>query len=139
MFKPRLLNLPEPIGEDQLFKDLSAGLIVGIIISGLGKHFVYKINGPIFFSAADKIIDAVVREGERRENVILLLRIVPAIDATAYQALLTLRVQRQRKTRLSLAELRPQPAKLLDKYSLFKAAAKVGGAAIALGRSRKAG
>lgn len=114
-----------------------------------GDYFVYEINGPFFFGAADKFIDAVVRAGERRENLILLLRSVPAMDATAYQALLSLRDQcRRHKTRLILAELRPQPAKLLEKYGFFKEAAGADGQelavpsldeAITLCRPRKAG
>ena len=83
-------------------------------------YFIYEINGPFFFGAADKFLDTVVKEGIHHDNLILLLRSVPAMDATAYQALLALRDQcRHKHTRLILAELRPQPMKLLAKYGFF--------------------
>lgn len=90
-------------------------------------YFVYEINGPFFFGAADTFLDTIVKAGIHHENLILLLRSVPAIDATAYQALLAVRDQcRHKRTRLLLAELQAQPAKMLDKYGFFKPENKKG-------------
>jgi SulP family sulfate permease len=83
-------------------------------------YFIYEINGPFFFGAADTFLDTVVKAGVHHDNLILLLRSVPAMDATAYQALLALRDQcRHKRTRLILADLRPQPLKMLEKYRFF--------------------
>lgn len=88
-------------------------------------YYIYEINGPFFFGAADKFLDTIVKSGIHDKNLILLVRSVPAIDATAYQALLSLRNQcRHKHTRLLLAELQEQPAKMLDKYGFFKETVK---------------
>lgn len=42
MLKPRLLNLPEPIGKDQLLKDLSAGLIISFL--GAAAEAIFKFG-----------------------------------------------------------------------------------------------
>jgi len=90
-------------------------------------YFVYEINGPFFFGAADKFLDTIVKAGIHDKNLILLVRSVPAIDATAYQALLSLRDQcRHKRTRLLIAELQAQPAKMLNKYGFFKQETKPG-------------
>ena len=49
---------------------------------------VYEITGPLFFGAADRVSDIVVRDFT--ECLILRMRGVPAIDSTAMNALLAL-------------------------------------------------
>ncbi|MFA6800707.1 MAG: sulfate permease [Acholeplasmataceae bacterium] len=44
---------------------------------------IYEINGPFFFGAADKFIDAINHIGEKNKLIILGLKHVPFMDATA--------------------------------------------------------
>jgi sulfate permease, SulP family len=44
---------------------------------------VYRIFGPFFFGAAEKMEDALERDGEAAARLILRMQLVPAMDATA--------------------------------------------------------
>lgn len=48
---------------------------------------VYEVNGPMFFGAADKFMDITVGEKHSINVVILRMRSVPAMDATALNTL----------------------------------------------------
>eukprot|EP01031_Cornospumella_fuschlensis_P001280 gene1280-1599_t len=48
---------------------------------------VYRIFGPFFFGAAEKMEDALLRAGGLPRVLILRLQLVPAMDATALNAL----------------------------------------------------
>lgn len=71
---------------------------------------VYEIAGPFFFGAADKFKNALATVAGKPRVLILRLRHVPAIDATALQALENL-YQRSQKmnTRLILSGVNPDP------------------------------
>ncbi|ROR29298.1 SulP family sulfate permease [Mobilisporobacter senegalensis] len=48
---------------------------------------VYEINGPMFFGAADKFMDITANEKRNKNVVIIRMRSVPAMDATALNTL----------------------------------------------------
>ena len=56
-------------------KDIPAGVVV------------YRIFGPFFFGAAEKMEDALLRSGNLPRILILRMQLVPAMDATALNAL----------------------------------------------------
>ena len=66
------LETPEQIAHG---KDIPAGVVV------------YRIFGPFFFGAAEKMEDALLRAGDLPRVLILRMQLVPAMDATALNAL----------------------------------------------------
>lgn len=75
---------------------------------------VFEINGPMFFGAAGKLMEVVQ---ETAENVVILrMRSVPAIDATAYQTLLNIyKICRANHIVLILSHVNEQPMHMLEK------------------------
>jgi SulP family sulfate permease len=75
---------------------------------------VYRIEGPFFFGAAEKLETALDRYSAVPRVVIFRMRTVPAIDATGLHALEVMLDKFQRKgTRLILSGVQPQPMKVL--------------------------
>ncbi|MCX6956443.1 MAG: sodium-independent anion transporter, partial [Verrucomicrobia bacterium] len=66
------LETPEQIAHG---KDIPEGVVA------------YRIFGPFFFGAAEKMEDALLRAGTLPRILILRLQLVPAMDATALNAL----------------------------------------------------
>ena len=84
------------------------------------KHtMVYEISGPMFFGAADKILDITIEED--MTNLILRMRSVNAIDATAINSLKTLADRcEKKKVRLILSHVNEQPMAILKKSGLYE-------------------
>ncbi len=80
---------------------------------------VYDISGPLFFGAADKILDIKVKDYTR--CLILRMRSVPAVDATAMNQLEILadKCEEQGVT-LILSHVNPQPLKTMKKSGFYK-------------------
>ncbi len=77
---------------------------------------VYRIEGPFFFGAAEKLEAALARHTALPKVVIFRMRTVPAVDATGLHALEVLLDKFQRKgTHLLLSGVQPQPMKVLFK------------------------
>ena len=75
---------------------------------------VYRIEGPFFFGAAEKLEAALERYSTVPRIVIFRMRSVPAIDATGLHALEIMREKFHRKgTQLILSGVQPQPMKVL--------------------------
>ena len=75
---------------------------------------VYRIEGPFFFGAAEKLEAALSRSDEVPRVVIFRMRNVPAIDATGLHALeITLEKFHRKHTQLILSGVQPQPMKVL--------------------------
>ena len=75
---------------------------------------VYRIEGPFFFGAAEKLDAALSRSRIDPRVVIFRMRKVPAIDATGLRALqLTLDKFQRRGTQLVLSGVQAQPMKIL--------------------------
>ena len=75
---------------------------------------VYEISGPLFFGAADKILKITLDEG--MNCVILRMRSVSAIDATAVHNLEQMYEECERKKiQLIFSHVNEQPMKVLQK------------------------
>jgi SulP family sulfate permease len=102
---------------------------------------VYRIEGPFFFGAAEKLEAALSRYADVPRVVIFRMRNVPAIDATGLHALEVMFDKFQRKsTRLIFSGVQPQPMKVLyqtgfvDKIGLDNICANID---VALVRARE--
>ncbi|MDT8409170.1 MAG: C4-dicarboxylic acid transporter DauA [Wenzhouxiangellaceae bacterium] len=80
---------------------------------------VYKINGPLFFAAADRIFSELDYRLESESGVILYLDAVPILDAGGLSALEKfIRLCRERQITLILADLQFQPLKALARAGI---------------------
>ncbi|MGB3368411.1 MAG: sulfate permease [Acidaminobacteraceae bacterium] len=80
---------------------------------------IYEINGPFFFGAADKFIEATVDFAEKTEVLIIRMRNVPSMDATATHAFKRLiRTCKSKKIKLLISEVQTQPKSVLEKSNL---------------------
>jgi SulP family sulfate permease len=98
---------------------------------------VYRIEGPFFFGAAEKLEAAVERYSTAPRVVIFRMRTVPAVDATGLHALEVMLDKFQRKhTQLILSGVQPQPMKVLynagfiDKIGLDNVCANIDSALV---------
>jgi SulP family sulfate permease len=101
---------------------------------------VYRIEGPFFFGAAEKLETALERYSTVPRIVIFRMRTVPAVDATGLHALEVMLDKFHRKgTQLVLSGVQPQPMKVLynagfiDKIGLDNVCANID---VALVRAR---
>jgi len=79
---------------------------------------VYEISGPMFFGAADKILDITFKD--YTDTLILRMRAVPAMDATAMNSLETLKAQcDKRGVRLILSHVNDQPLRVMQKAGFY--------------------
>lgn len=80
---------------------------------------VYEIGGPLFFGSADKILDITVKNYTK--CLILRMRSVPAIDATALNSLENLRKTCDKKgIRLILSHVNEQPLRAMKKSGFYE-------------------
>ncbi len=80
---------------------------------------VYEINGPMFFGIADKLLDMTL--SERDECLILRMRSVNAIDATALHSMEKLYDEcRRKKIKLILSHVNEQPYKMMEKAGFIE-------------------
>ncbi|WP_020410940.1 C4-dicarboxylic acid transporter DauA [Hahella ganghwensis] len=80
---------------------------------------VYKITGPLFFAAADRIFGELSVLSERKKGILLYLDGVPILDAGGVAALNKLISKCQRdQTRLILADLQFQPLRTMAKAKM---------------------
>ena len=83
------------------------------------KHVrVYEISGPMFFGAADKILD--IKAKEQTRCIIIRMRAVPALDATAMNALERVYKMCQKKgVTLILSHVNEQPMHAMQKSGFY--------------------
>lgn len=82
---------------------------------------VYEINGPFFFGAADKFLDSIQSLQGPSKVLIIRLRNVPVIDATAVHALDLLYDNCERSnTVLVLSEVEDRPYQVIKRVGLVK-------------------
>ncbi|MCK8058347.1 MULTISPECIES: SulP family inorganic anion transporter [unclassified Fusibacter] len=80
---------------------------------------IYEINGPFFFGAADKFLDALSQMGEKTDTLIVRMRYVSTIDATAIHALKRMiSTCKSKHIKLIVTELQAQPQAAFDKAGL---------------------
>lgn len=81
---------------------------------------VYEITGPMFFGAADKILD--IRLKDFTHCLVLRMRGVPALDATAMNALKQLHKKcRAQNVALVLSHVNEQPLDVMKKSGFYDA------------------
>ncbi len=79
---------------------------------------VYEITGPMFFGAADKILD--IRLKDFTHCLVLRMRAVPAIDATAMNSLETLYKKcKKNGVELVLSHVNSQPLEVMKKSGFY--------------------
>lgn len=82
---------------------------------------VFEITGPMFFAAADKILE--VPFDEEKKIMILRMRSVPAMDITALNSLRKLNcVCKEKGIRLMMSHVNEQPLKVMKKAGFFREA-----------------
>lgn len=80
---------------------------------------VYEISGPLFFGTADRISTITLKEYTR--CLILRMRSVPSLDATAMNALEELRKKCEKQgVRLILSHVNPQPLQVMKKSGFYE-------------------
>ncbi len=81
---------------------------------------VYEISGPLFFGAADKILDIKLKDYTR--CLILRMRAVPALDATAMNSLEQLYKKCEKQgIQLVLSHVNSQPLDVMKKSGFYEA------------------
>ena len=84
---------------------------------------VYEITGPMFFAAADKLL--AVAGNSNTKIIILRMRSVPAMDATALNSLTNVyKVCQKKNTKLIFSHVNPQPMSVMKKAGFDKLAGK---------------
>ena len=79
---------------------------------------VYEVSGPLFFGAADKILD--IRFKDYTKCLILRMRSVPAIDASAMASLERLHKKcKEKDVTLILSHVNTQPLNAMKKSGFF--------------------
>ncbi len=79
---------------------------------------VYEVSGPMFFGAADKILDIKLKDYTR--CLILRMRAVPAIDATAMNSLKELYKKcKSKNVELVFSHVNHQPLEAMKKSGLY--------------------
>ena len=93
----------------------------GINLKAVPKEVrVYEISGPLFFGAADKIPEIILKDYTR--CLILRMRAVPSLDSTALNALeLLLEKCRKQDVRLILSHVNEQPLNAMQKSGFYDA------------------
>ncbi len=83
------------------------------------KHVrVYEVTGPMFFGVADKILDVKLKDFTK--CLILRMRGVPALDATAMNSLEQLRKKCEKQgVKLVLSHVNPQPLEVMQKAGFY--------------------
>ncbi len=84
---------------------------------------VYEVSGPMFFGAADKILDISFKDYTR--CLVLRMRAVPSLDATAMNSLEELHKKCEEKgICLVLSHVNPQPLSVMKKSGFYKRVGK---------------
>lgn len=82
---------------------------------------IYEINGPFFFGAADKFMEVIDKVQKPSRFMILRMRNVPAMDATALYALERLfNTCKKNKTKLLISNIQKQPYSMLKKAGFIQ-------------------
>ena len=82
---------------------------------------IYEITGPMFFGASDKFRDIISAETKNCKALILRMRGVPALDATAYEAIADIyNMCKENNITLIISHINKQPLNVLKKQKLYK-------------------
>ncbi|WBW99581.1 SulP family inorganic anion transporter [Oceanirhabdus sp. W0125-5] len=82
---------------------------------------IYEINGPFFFGAADKFMEVMSDLGHTTKTLIIRMRNVPSMDATALHAFKRMITMcRKHKINIIISGINEQPKKVLKKASVYE-------------------
>lgn len=81
---------------------------------------IYEINGPLFFGAADKFMEAMNEVGNEVETLIVDMKNVPAMDATALHAFQRMiDMCKDKKIKIVISGIKEQPKLALEKSDII--------------------
>jgi sulfate permease, SulP family len=81
---------------------------------------IYEINGPFFFGAADKFVSALESLGHEKEVLIIRMRNVPSMDATALKAFkVILNNCKHKHIAMLITGINEQPLNALRKAGIY--------------------
>ncbi|WP_143319441.1 sulfate permease [Clostridium sp. HBUAS56010] len=114
LFMKRMADVTDVSGWKYL-EDHEEGEESALDLKPVPKHVaVFEVDGPLFFGAAHKISKVVLEEGKR--VLILRMRSVPAMDATALRTLQQLyHSLNKKKVTLVLSHVNEQPMSIMEK------------------------
>ncbi len=82
---------------------------------------IYEINGPFFFGAADKFLEAINSLGSRTDILVIRMRYVPMMDATALHAFKRMiNMCNNKKIKILISGINEQPFNVLKKAEIIK-------------------
>jgi SulP family sulfate permease len=80
---------------------------------------VYKMRGPFFFGVTDRLKNLILQMETPPKTIVLRMKHVPILDASAMQALREINHRCQTKgSKLVLIDVQPEPTELLKGYGL---------------------
>jgi SulP family sulfate permease len=113
LFMRRMVEVTEGELREETHPHLSRPLPKGVVL--------YDVNGPLFFGAAQRAMNALGSISTRARAVILTLDGVPAMDSTGLVALESALEDLTRlKCLIVLAGLQPQPRSVLERAEFFE-------------------
>lgn len=81
---------------------------------------IYEINGPFFFGAADKFLEVMSELGDTTKTLIIRMRNVPSMDATALHAFKRMITMCKRhKIKIIISGINEQPKSVLEKAAVY--------------------
>ncbi|SHJ32182.1 sulfate permease, SulP family [Clostridium amylolyticum] len=81
---------------------------------------IYEINGPLFFGAADKFMEAMNEVGNEVETLIVDMKNVPAMDATALHAFQRMiDMCKDKNIKIIISGIKEQPKLALEKSDII--------------------
>nr|WP_288829457.1 SulP family inorganic anion transporter [uncultured Clostridium sp.] len=119
LFMKRMADVTE-ISSWKYLEDEEENSGESIDLKPVPKHVaVFEVSGPMFFGAAEKISQLIIEEGKR--VLILRMRSVPAMDATALKSLEKLYQNLKRKhVTLILSHINEQPMSMMERAGFLE-------------------
>lgn len=102
-------------------KRMSDAKQVVFLETSLPEHGVeiYKMRGPFFFGVTDRLKNLILQMDKPPKIIVLRMKHVPMLDASALQAFKEIYSRCQTKgSQLMLVEVQPEPSELLKEYGL---------------------
>ncbi|MGC6176714.1 SulP family inorganic anion transporter [Lacrimispora sp. 38-1] len=123
LFMKRMADVTE-ISSWKYIEDEEENSSESIDLKPVPKHVaVFEVSGPMFFGAAEKISQLIIEEGKR--VMILRMRSVPAMDATALKSLEKLYQNLKRKhITLILSHVNEQPMSMMERAGFLESVGK---------------
>lgn len=117
LFMKRMSDVTEVSDISLNFADDYDDDSVEVPVLSMGEDvIVYEVNGPMFFGATDKFMEIVDEVEDAAKVLILSMKNVPSMDATAHRALERLfRACKKNHTKLILSGVQEQPYAVLKK------------------------